>query len=121
MNPVDHPHGGGNHQVRQSYCHVFLSDLVSTSTLEKRRQLPVLLFPVKKLVLLLLVGYVMSRLIIFNGHSCSRAPSVDGSLAWYRQGQRRIDLNVSPLEILYACLTFIFLYLNTKSRCMHIV
>ena len=62
--------------------------VVTTNTLARHRPLPDPLFPARKLVLLLLAGYViLSYRILWD----SLKSPADWSAPWFRQGQGVVD------------------------------
>ena len=72
MNPVDHPHGGGNHQ------HIGKASTISRQAVPGQK-----------------VGLIAARRVSTlpffpRNHSALTDPCVDWSVAWYRQGQRGI-------------------------------
>lgn len=107
MNPVDHPHGGGNHQVRffLSYKKLGFYWYMFFSTLVKLLLSPVLQSLVKKSVLLPPAGYVKSCSLY---RTVSHISFSDWSATWYRQGQGSM-ITLLPISCYAQPLFFIFL------------
>ena len=92
MNPVDHPHGGGNHQ------HIGKASTIARAAVPGQK-----------------VGLIAARRVsdFFRSWlpSLTKLVSVDGSFAWYRQSQG------SVISVLYAVFTTMFLSRKVYATC----
>ena len=91
MNPVDHPHGGGNHQ------HIGKASTIARSAVPGQK------------VGLIAARRVSFRVVAFDLCLHSDSYLSDWSSTWYSQGQGCIKLLLSHLLVVY------LLYLHHRS------